>query len=310
MIISLIVPCYNEECTVDIFYSEVLKIEHKINAEIEFIFINDGSQDATLDILKDLHQRDARVHYISFSRNFGKEAALLAGLEMASGDYVATMDVDLQDPPSLLPEMIEIITGKNPEGEYDCVATRRCTRKGEPLLRSFFSRAFYRIINRISSTQFVDGARDYRLMNRKVVNAIIGDREYNRFSKGIFSWVGFRTKWIAYDNITRSAGLSKWSFFKLFKYSVEGILAYSTLPLYITSCLGILMCFLSFFVLLFIIFRALIFGDAVAGWPSMVSIMVFLNGTVLLCVGIIGLYISKIYLETKKRQIYIIKEKA
>ena len=307
-VLSLVIPCCNEEKTIDIFYDEVLKIQDRISADIEFCFVDDGSSDGTPAILKALRQKDTRVHYIIFSRNFGKEAALLAGLEMVKGDYVATMDVDLQDPPALLPEMWRIITEAR-VGECDCVATRRRTRTGEPPFRTFFAKLFYKIINRISATEIVDGARDFRLMTRQMADAVINDREYNRFSKGIFSWVGFKTHWLAYDNVARSAGQSKWSFIKLFRYSVEGILAYSTMPLYLTSYLGILMCLASFLALFFVVLRAFYFGDPVAGWPSMVSIMVFLNGLVLLSLGIIGLYLSKIYMETKKRQIYVIKER-
>ena len=304
--ISLVVPCYNEEETIELFYREVNRIWESgiCPEELEFLFIDDGSRDRTLQILRALSEQDSRVHYVSFSRNFGKEAALYAGLEHARGDYVATMDVDLQDPPDLLPEMYRIIT----QEDYDCVATYRQTRAGEPVIRSLFAKCFYRIINRISQTEIVDGARDFRFMTRKMVDAILADGEYNRFSKGIYSWVGFRTRWLSYENIERSAGTSKWSFWKLFKYSVEGILAYSTVPLSVVSFLGIFFCAVAFIALCVVVGRALIFGDPVAGWPSLVSIIVFLGGIRLLCLGIVGLYISKIYLETKKRQIYIVQE--
>lgn len=303
--ISLVVPCYNEEATIEIFYREVLKYEKQMPAQLEFCFIDDGSSDRTIAILRKLAAQDSRVHYVSFSRNFGKEAGLYAGLELATGDYVATMDVDLQDPPYLLPEMYRIVK----EEGYDCVATKRSTRKGEPVVRSFFARMFYRIINRMSDTEIVDGARDYRFMSRQMVNAIIEDGEYNRFSKGIFSWVGFNTKWLSYENIERSAGQTKWSFWGLFKYSIEGILAYSTVPLYISSFIGVALFILSIIAFIFIIIKKLVWGDPVQGWASMVCILLFLGGIILLCLGIIGLYVSKIYLETKKRQIYIVKEK-
>jgi glycosyltransferase involved in cell wall biosynthesis len=303
--ISLVVPCYNEEATIEIFYHEVLKYEKQMPAQLEFCFVDDGSEDRTIAILRKLAAQDSRVHYVSFSRNFGKEAGLYAGLELATGDYVATMDVDLQDPPYLLPEMYRIVK----EEGYDCVATKRSTRKGEPVVRSFFARMFYRIINRMSDTEIVDGARDYRFMSRQMVNAIIEDGEYNRFSKGIFSWVGFNTKWLSYENIERSAGQTKWSFWGLFKYSIEGILAYSTVPLYISSFIGVALFILSIIAFIFIIIKKLVWGDPVQGWASMVCILLFLGGIILLCLGIIGLYVSKIYLETKKRQIYIVKEK-
>lgn len=304
--LSLVVPCFNEQETIDIFYREAQKYTKDIPAEIEFCFVDDGSTDGTLSIMRRLHETDERVHYVSFSRNFGKEAGLLAGLEMATGDYVCTMDVDLQDPPSLLPEMWNILHGE--EG-YDCVATRRSSRKGEPKVRSWFARKFYALINRLSDTEIVDGARDFRMMSRKMVNAVIEDREYNRFSKGIFSWVGFHTKWLSYENIERSAGTTKWSFFKLLRYAIDGILAYSTVPLLIASFVGLLFFVISLVALLFIVIRALLFSDPVAGWPSMVSIILFLGSLQLMCMGIMSMYISKIYLETKKRQIYIIREK-
>ena len=303
--ISLVVPCYNEEATIEIFYHEVLKYEKQMPAQLEFCFVDDGSSDRTIAILRKLAAQDSRVHYVSFSRNFGKEAGLYAGLKLATGDFVATMDVDLQDPPYLLPEMYRIVK----EEGYDCVATKRSTRKGEPVVRSFFARMFYRIINRMSDTEIVDGARDYRFMSRQMVNAIIEDGEYNRFSKGIFSWVGFNTKWLSYENIERSAGQTKWSFWGLFKYSIEGILAYSTVPLYISSFIGVALFILSIIAFIFIIIKKLVWGDPVQGWASMVCILLFLGGIILLCLGIIGLYVSKIYLETKKRQIYIVKEK-
>ncbi len=302
--LSIVVPCFNEEATIPIFYRTVENIRKQIHADVEYCFVDDGSKDKTLTILRDLSKKSESVHYISFSRNFGKEAALYAGLQMAKGDYVVTMDVDLQDPPALLPKMWNILH----ESDYDCVATRRVTRKGEPPIRSFFARLFYKIINELSDTEIVDGARDYRMMTRQMVNAVIQDSEYNRFSKGIFSWVGFHTKWLAYENVGRSAGETKWSFWKLFKYSIEGILAYTTIPLYLSSVMGILMCGVSFIALVFIFIRALLYGDSVAGWPSLVCIITLLGGLILLALGIMGLYIAKIYLETKKRQIFIVRE--
>jgi glucosyltransferase len=305
-ILNLVIPCYNEEKTIPIFYDTVEKIKEQIPAKIAYYFVDDGSKDRTLAILRELASQNSAVHYISFSRNFGKEAALYAGLQAAKGDYIATMDVDLQDPPSLLPEMWAILHDSS--NEYDCVATRRTTRTGEPPIRSFFARLFYKLINKLSDTEIVDGARDYRLMTRQMVDAVVADSEYNRFSKGIFSWVGFKTKWISFENVERSAGETKWSFWKLFKYSIEGILAYTTVPLYMSSILGFIMCGFSFLALAFIIVRALLFGDPVAGWPSLVSIITFLGGLILLTIGVMGLYIAKIYLETKHRQIYIVRE--
>lgn len=310
MKMSLVVPCYNEEEAIPIFYREALKVieQLKDEFEFEFCFVDDGSKDGTLQCFKDLRAKDERVHYVSFSRNFGKESALYAGLQLSTGDYVATLDVDLQDPPSLLPEMWKTIKESECKEDYDCVATRRVNRAGEPPIRSFFARMFYKIINKMSSTEIVDGARDFRLMKRKMVDAILRDAEYNRFTKGIYSWVGFHTKWIAFENVERSAGETKWSFWKLFLYSIEGILAYSTAPLSVASVFGIAFCGVSFISMLVIIIRALAFGDPVAGWPSLVTIIFFLGGIQLLCLGIMGLYLSKTYLETKKRPIYIVRE--
>ncbi len=304
-LLSIVVPCFNEEETIVIFYNEVLRIAPEISADIEFRFVDDGSRDGTLQVLRDLSRQDARVHYVSFSRNFGKEAALYAGLKSAAGDFVATMDVDLQDPPSLLPEMWQLVHG---EDETDCVATRRKTRKGEPVLRSFFANLFYRIINKMSDTKIENGARDFRLMNRRFVNAVLDDKEYCRFSKGIFSWVGFNVKYLAYENVERSAGTTKWSFWKLFRYSIDGVLAYSCVPLYLCSVAGLVSSVCAAFALVFVIVRAALFGDPVAGWPSMTCIIILLGGLNLLGIGIIGLYVSKIYLETKKRQQYIVRE--
>ena len=304
-LITIIVPCYNEEESLPLFYKEIVKVAKKMKeVNFEFLFINDGSKDKTLDILRDLSKKDKRVRYVSFSRNFGKEAAMYAGFENSKGDYVVVMDADLQDPPSLLPEMFNYIK----EEDYDSVATRRVTRKGEPPIRSFFARMFYKIINRISKADIVDGARDYRLMTRQMVDSILSMKEYNRFSKGIFGWVGFKTKWIAYENIERVAGETKWNFWKLFLYSIEGIIAFSTVPLTIASVFGIIFCIIAFLLILFIITKTLLYGDPVAGWPSLVCIIFLVSGVQLFCLGIMGQYLSKTYLETKDRPIYIVKE--
>lgn len=303
---TCIVPCFNEEEAIPYYYEEMLKVMPQISElDFELLFVDDGSKDRTLEVLKDLAQRDKRVRYISFSRNFGKEAALFAGLQNAKGNYVVTMDVDLQDPPSLIPEMYNTICNE----DYDSVATRRVTRKGEPKIRSFFARKFYQLINKMSDADIVDGARDFRFMKRSMVDAILSMKEYNRFSKGIFGWVGFKTKWLEYENIERVAGETKWSFRKLFLYAIEGIIAFSTTPLSIVSVIGVIICLLSFILLLVIIIRALLIGDPVAGWPSLVCIITSLGGVQLLCTGIVGLYLSKTYLETKNRPIYIVKEK-
>ena len=305
--ISVIVSCYNEEKALPLFYEEmerVRKRDFENIAEFEYIFVNDGSKDKTLEEIKELRDKDNKVRYISFSRNFGKEAAMYAGLEAATGDLVTLMDADLQDPPSLLKTMYNAIK----EEGYDTVATRRVTRKGEPPIRSFFARIFYKIINKMSSIEMVDGARDYRLMKRKVVDSIISLKEYNRYSKGLFSFVGFDTKWIEYENIERVAGETKWSFWKLFKYAIEGITAFSTTPLLLSSLIGLIFCLVAFIAIVFIIIRTLIFGDPTSGWPSLVCIIVFVSGVQLFTIGIIGQYLSKTYLEVKKRPIYIVKE--
>lgn len=303
--ISIIIPCYNEEDSIPIFYKEITNILKGIKKyTYELLFINDGSKDKTISILHDLSKKDKHVKYIDFSRNFGKEAAMLAGLEKSSGDYIAIMDADLQDPPALLPEMINYIENEN----YDCIATRRVTRKGEPIIRSFFARMFYRVINKMSKIEMVDGARDYRLMTRQMVNEIIRLKEYNRYSKGLFSFVGFNTKWIEYENIERVAGETKWSFWKLFKYAIEGIVAFSTIPLSIASLMGLIFCIVSFILIIFIIVKTLIYGDKTSGWPSLVCIIFFVSGIQLFCLGIIGEYLSKTYLETKNRSIYIVKD--
>ena len=303
MKISVVVPCYNEQESILLFYEEINKVSEEMEQEFEFIFVNDGSSDHTLDCMKALSEKDARVKYVSFSRNFGKEAAIHAGFSKAEGDYIVMMDADLQDPPSLLPEMLLYM-----EQGYDSVATRRVTRKGEPPIRSFFARMFYKIINKISNVDIVDGARDYRLMTAQMKDAILAMPEYNRFSKGIFGWVGFRTKWLEYENVERVAGETKWNFWKLFLYSIEGIIAFSTAPLVLSSVFGMLFCILSFALIVFIIVRTILFGDPVAGWPSLVCIMFFVGGIQLFCHGITGQYLSKTYLETKNRPKYIIKD--
>ncbi len=303
--ISAVVPCYNEEESLPLFYEEIVKVADKMKeVEFEFLFINDGSKDKTLSIMRQLAKKDKRVRYISFSRNFGKEAGMYAGLENATGDYVAIMDADLQDPPALLPEMYQSIK----EEDYDSVATRRVTREGEPKIRSFFARMFYKLINKISKADIVDGARDFRLMTRQMVDSIIEMKEYNRFSKGIFGWVGFNTKWLEFKNVERVAGVTKWSFWKLFIYSLEGIVAFSTAPLVIASIFGMLFLFIAFILIIFIIVKTLAYGDPTSGWPSLVCIIFFVSGIQLFCTGIIGQYLSKTYLETKNRPIYIVKE--
>lgn len=302
--ISLVVPCYNEEEAIPFFYKEVDEISKQMDNEFEFIFVNDGSKDKTIEVLKKYAKEDKRIKYINFSRNFGKEAAMIAGLELSSGDYVTIMDADLQDPPSLLPEMIKLIENDG----YDCVGTRRVTRKGEPPIRSFFARMFYKIINKMSKVEMVDGARDFRLMTRQMVNSILELKEYNRYSKGLFSFVGYNTKWLEYENKPRVAGETKWSFWKLFVYAIEGIVAFTTAPLTIAAFMGLLFCLISFIMIIIIIIKTLCFGDPVSGWPSLACILFFVSGVQLFCLGIIGEYLSKTYLETKKRPIYIIKE--
>ncbi|EMF0141169.1 glycosyltransferase family 2 protein [Enterococcus hirae] len=302
MKVSIVVPCYNEEKTVPLFFNEVEKF--KGIHEFEYLFIDDGSRDNTLQAIKALANDHEYIRFISFSRNFGKEAALYAGLQASTGDLVSVMDVDLQDPPDLLPKMIETIM----QSDIDCVGTRRSTRDGEPPIRSFFAKKFYQLINKISDTEMVDGARDFRLMTRQMVDAILELTEYNRFSKGLFSWVGFKTKYISFENRERVAGETSWSFWKLFNYSIDGIVNFSDAPLTIASFVGALSCIGSGLAILFIILRALLYGDPTAGWPSMVSIFLFIGGIQLLCLGIIGKYIGKIFLETKQRPVYIIRE--
>lgn len=304
--LSIVVPCFNEEASLPIFFEETEKVKRQLNMPFEYIFVNDGSSDQTLPVLRELYRAHPdSVRYLSFSRNFGKEAALYAGLQAAKGDFVTVMDADLQDPPTLLPEMFAMLEAKP---ELDCVGTRRADRKGEPKIRSFFSDAFYNIINKIADTEMVNGARDFRLMRRNMVDAVLQLSEYNRFSKGIFSWVGFDTEYIAYENRERVAGETSWSFWKLFQYSIDGIVNFSDTPLNIASFIGALSCFGSLIALIFIVIRTFIFGDPTTGWPSMVSIFLFVGGLQLLCLGIIGKYIGKIFLETKNRPLYFLKE--
>lgn len=305
-VLSVVVPCYNEEESVADFYTELVRQDvffREKGIQLEILYVDDGSRDATAAEVKKLREKDERVHLLSFSRNFGKEAAMYAGLEKSRGDYVVIMDVDLQDPPALLPEMFRYMD----EG-YDSVATRRVSRKGEPPVRSFFARAFYRLMHRISKTEIVDGARDYRLMSRQMADAILSMPEYNRFTKGIYGWVGFRTKWLEYENIERAKGETKWSFWKLFVYSLEGITAFSTAPLMFASFMGVLFCVLAFALIVFTIVRKMIFGDPVSGWPSLVCIISLVSGVQLFCLGILGQYLAKTYMEVKNRPIYIIKE--
>ncbi len=305
-LLSVIVPCYNEQETIEDFYTEIMKVvpffEDK-DIAMELIFVNDGSKDETAVEIKKLNAKDARVRMVSFSRNFGKEAAIYAGLERSKGDFVVIMDADLQDPPSLLPQMYAGI-----EEGYESVATRRVSRKGEPIIRSFFAKMFYKIMRKISKADIVDGARDYRLMTRKFVDAVLKISEYNRFTKGIFGWVGFETKWIAYENVERKKGQTKWSFWKLLIYSIEGIVGFSTAPLAFASIVGIVFCILAFVFLIFIFARALLFGDPVAGWPSTICIILLVSGVQMFCMGIMGQYLAKTYLEVKHRPIYVVDE--
>ena len=306
-LLSVIVPCFNEEENIEYFYSEFRKNKPFFDAngiDYELIYIDDGSKDGTVKKVKDLHQKDERVVLVSFSRNFGKEAAMYAGMQNARGDYVAVMDVDLQDPPSLLPEMFGYLL----EG-YDQVATRRVTRQGEPPVRSWFARRFYSLINKFSRTEIVDGSRDFRLMTRQVVDSILQVTEYNRFSKGLFSWVGYKTKWIDFENVERKYGQTKWSFWSLFRYALDGIVAYSTVPLAIAGFFGILFCIIALFLIIFMIIRKLVFGDTITGWSGMVCIILLIGGIQLICAGIAGQYLAKAYLEVKGRPIYLVREK-
>lgn len=305
-LLSVIVPCYNEEESVALFYEELIKNDPffaEKGIELELLYIDDGSKDGTAAEVKKLRGKDKRVHLVSFSRNFGKEAAMFAGLEKSKGDYVVMMDVDLQDPPSLLPEMFAGL-----EEGYDSVATRRVNRKGEPPIRSFFARRFYRLMKKISQTEMMDGARDYRLMTRQMVDAILSMQEYNRFTKGIFGWVGFQTKWLEFENVERARGETKWNFWKLLMYSFDGIVAFSTAPLLISSVMGVLLCIVAFAMIIFTIVRKIIFGDPVSGWPSLVCIILLTSGIQFFCTGILGQYMAKTYMEVKHRPIYLVKE--
>ncbi len=303
-VISIIVPCYNEEKAVPVFYKAASAALENIDADIEYIFVDDGSSDNTVNEFKKLASADKRVKYISFSRNFGKEAGMYAGMKHAHGDYVVIMDIDLQDPPELIPKMYDLVKS----GEYDCAATRRVNRVGEAKLRSFFARCFYKLINKISDTEIVDGARDFRLMSRKMVNSILELSEYNRFSKGIFSWVGFKTKWLKYENRERSVGETKWSFWKLFKYSIEGIVSFSTVPLAVSSVCGVLFSIIALIGIIFVVVRQLIWGGSAYGWASLICIILLVSGVQLLCIGILGQYLSRTYMESKRRPIFIVKE--
>lgn len=302
--ISIVVPCYNEEESIPLFYEEINKVMKDLKEDFEIIFVNDGSYDNTLDVIKEIVKKDKKIKYISFSRNFGKEASMYAGLEYSTGDYVTIMDADLQHPPHLLPEMVRLIK----EEGYDCVATRRVSRKGEPLIRSFFARMFYKIINKMSKVEMVDGACDYRLMTRQMVNSILELKEYNRYSKGLFSFVGYKTKWLEFQNINRIAGETKWSFWKLLIYAVEGIVSFTTAPLTLAALIGLIFCLIAFIMIIVIVIKTIAFGDPVDGWPSLVCIIFLVSGVQLFCLGIIGEYLAKTYLETKKRPIYIVKE--
>lgn len=305
-ILSVVVPCYNEEAVLPVFYQEVTKIATQMEkqVEFEFVFVDDGSSDGTLAEIEKLAASDKRVRFVSFSRNFGKEAGLLAGLEYAKGDFVATMDADLQDPPNLLPRMYDYVR----DGEYDCVGTRRVNRVGEPPIRSFFARIFYKLINKMSKIEMVDGARDFRLMSRQMVNAIISMPEYNRYSKGLFSFVGFKTKWLEYENVQRAAGETHWSFWKLFVYAIDGICAFSTVPLVVAAVLGLVFCLVAFIMVIIIVVKTIIYGDPVGGWPSMVCAVLMMGGLQLLALGVIGEYLAKMYLETKRRPVYIVRK--
>ncbi len=303
--ISIIVPCYNEEEVLPLFYNEIIRISDIMKEQyLEVIFVNDGSADNTLKLLKEFAAKDKHIKYISFSRNFGKESAMYAGLEHADGDYVVFMDADMQDPPALLPQMYDIVKNE----DYDSVATRRVDRKGEPPVRSFFARKFYKLMNRYSNTEIMDGARDFRLMNRRFADSLLELKEYNRFSKGLFGWVGFKTKWLEFENVERAAGETKWSFWKLFKYSLEGITAFSTAPLMLASILGIIFCLISIVFIIFIIIRKLVFNNSADGWASMVCLISLIGGIQLFAIGIVGQYLSKMYLEIKNRPKYLIRE--
>ncbi|CYU75852.1 MULTISPECIES: glycosyltransferase family 2 protein [Streptococcus] len=305
--ISVIVPCFNEEEAIPYFYDAMEKVRKEMGEQFEYIFVNDGSKDRTLTVLRQLSGQDRAVRYLSFSRNFGKEAALYAGLQAAKGELVTVMDVDLQDPPEMLMEMKAMLDG-NPD--LDCVGTRRVSRDGEPPIRSFFAKLFYKLMNKISQVEVVDGARDFRLMRRHMVDAILSVSEYNRFSKGIFAWVGFETEYLPYENVERVAGETSWSFWKLLSYSIEGIINFSDTPLNIASYTGFFTFLLSLVLMVFVVFKTLVFGDPTIGWPSTICIILFLGGLQLMTIGILGKYLAKVFLETKKRPIYIVKEKS
>ncbi|WP_421365275.1 glycosyltransferase family 2 protein [Streptococcus suis] len=305
--ISVIVPCFNEEEAIPYFYDAMEKVRKEMGEQFEYIFVNDGSKDRTLTVLRQLSGQDRAVRYLSFSRNFGKEAALYAGLQAAQGELVTVMDVDLQDPPEMLMEMKAMLDG-NPD--LDCVGTRRVSRDGEPPIRSFFAKLFYKLMNKISQVEVVDGARDFRLMRRHMVDAILSVSEYNRFSKGIFAWVGFETEYLPYENVKRVAGETSWSFWKLLSYSIEGIINFSDTPLNIASYTGFFTFLLSLVLMVFVVFKTLVFGDPTIGWPSTICIILFLGGLQLMTIGILGKYLAKVFLETKKRPIYIVKEKS
>lgn len=302
--LSLVVPCYNEEAAIPLFYDEAVKTESAINGQCELIFVDDGSKDNTLKILRQLANLDTRVRYISFSRNFGKEAAILAGLQAARGEYIVTLDADGQDPPSLIPRMLESVAS----GEYDCAGSRRVNRAGEPPVRSFFARCFYGFMKKITDIEIVDGARDFRLMNRKYLEALLTMPERNRFSKGIFPWIGFKTKWLEYENIKRTAGSTKWSFWKLFLYSLDGIIAFSSKPLAIASVLGVLLFLAAIVFIVVIIIRHMVWGDPVDGWASTICIILFCSGVQLFTTGILGQYIAKTYTEVKQRPHFVVRE--
>ena len=308
MMVSIIVPCYNEEAALPYFLEAIRKTEAEMTAAwgctFEVVFVDDGSRDGTLEALRAAAREDPGIRYLSFSRNFGKEAAMYAGLQHARGEYVAIMDADLQHPPEMLKAMYQGLES----GAYDCVAARRESRKGEPRVRSFFARCFYKLINRISDTEIVDGACDFRMMRRRMVDAILSLGEYNRFSKGIFGWVGFRTQWLPYENVERVAGETKWSFWKLLLYSLQGIVGFSTVPLALASVLGVVLCIFSGIMVAYIIIKTLLFGDPVSGWPSLACMVMFMGGIQLFCIGILGQYLAKTYLETKRRPIYILAE--
>lgn len=306
-LLSLVVPCYNEEAALPLFMEEVQRVMQTLkNVDYEIIFVDDGSKDATLKLIRGYHRQNKSVRYISFSRNFGKESAILAGLQASRGTWTAVMDADLQDPPKMLPEMLGYVQS----GEYDCVGTCRVTRQGEPPIRSFFARCFYKLINRISDTKLVDGARDYKLLSRKAVDALLAMPEVNRFSKGLYEWVGFRTKWISFENVERVAGETKWSFWKLFRYSMEGIVSFSTAPLLISTFLGILFMFVSLVGIATLAVRQLVYNNSVAGWTSMTCIILLIGGVQLLCLGVMGQYMSKMYMEIKRRPHYIVADQS